>query len=198
MASRRQTDRGSRTPAVAMATRRPTAFTLIEMMIVVAIVGILAATAIPNFRRFQLRSKSSEAKMNLGAIRTAEMAAVSEFGLFIPATPSPSSYPGRSAVPFTDTGPAGANFDALGFDPEGTVFFQYSVAVNGTSFTAEAAADIDGDMVPQVWGYLLPDVGGTIATPVLGCSGVYDATTGLSNLRNTVGPCAAAYGQSEF
>jgi type IV pilus assembly protein PilA len=198
MTSSQQIDGGAGAHAVETAPRRAAAFTLIEMMIVVAIVGILAATAIPNFRRFQLRSKSSEAKMNLGAIRTAEMAAVSEFGLFIPAPASPVSYPGRSAVPFTDTGPPGANFDALGFNPEGTVFFQYSVAVNGTAFTAEAAADIDGDMVPQVWGYLLPDVNGTIATPVLGCSGVYDPTTGLSNLRNTVGPCAAAYGQSEF
>ena len=47
-------------------------FTLIELMIVVAIIGILAAIAIPNFIRFQARSKQSEAKTNLKAIFTAQ------------------------------------------------------------------------------------------------------------------------------
>src|SRR5450432_1536608 len=47
-------------------------FTLIELMIVVAIIGILAAIAIPNFLKFQARAKQSEAKTNLKGIFTAE------------------------------------------------------------------------------------------------------------------------------
>ena len=68
-------------------------FTLIELMIVVAIIGILAAIAIPNFLRFQLKAKSSEGKVNLAAIRTAEESYLAEYGTYVTAAATPTTAP---------------------------------------------------------------------------------------------------------
>ncbi len=51
-----------------LARRNQKGFTLIELMIVVAIIGILAAVAIPAFLRFIRKSKASEAPINVKAI----------------------------------------------------------------------------------------------------------------------------------
>jgi len=45
---------------------------LIELMIVVAIIGILAALAIPRFQGFQARARQAEGKSNLNHIYTLE------------------------------------------------------------------------------------------------------------------------------
>ena len=66
-------------------------FTLIELMIVVAIIGILAAIAIPNFLRFQLRARSSEGKTNIAAIRTAEDSDAAAFGNYLAAAEPPAA-----------------------------------------------------------------------------------------------------------
>jgi len=71
-------------------------FTLIELMIVVAIIGILAAIAIPNFLKFQAKSKTSEAKSNLGAIFTGQISYFGEqnvYGSFPQINWSPTGTP---------------------------------------------------------------------------------------------------------
>ncbi len=69
------------------ALRKQEGFTLIELMIVVAIIGILAAIAIPNFLQYQLKSRQSEAKTNLMAIKTSEVAFQAEQGCYVGVPP---------------------------------------------------------------------------------------------------------------
>ena len=80
--------------------KRRKGFTLIEMMIVVAIIALLATIAIPNYVSFQLRAKTSEAKANLGAIRTYEEAYKIEYGTYIACAPNPSSIPSGTKLPW--------------------------------------------------------------------------------------------------
>ena len=97
-------------------------FTLIELMIVVAIIGILAAIAIPNFLRFQLRARSSEGKTNIAAIRTSEESFQAEFGNYV----STSGVAPTGAVTSNKQAmTANAGFTSLGWAPEGEVYLRW-------------------------------------------------------------------------
>ncbi len=57
-------------------------FTLIELMIVVAIIGVLSAIAVPNFQKYQAKSKTSEAKLHLSAVYTAQQSFFGDYNIF--------------------------------------------------------------------------------------------------------------------
>jgi type IV pilus assembly protein PilA len=58
-------------------------FTLVELMVVVAIIGILSSVAIPNFRRYQAQSKTSEAKLQLSALYSSQTSTYAEYGTYV-------------------------------------------------------------------------------------------------------------------
>jgi type IV pilus assembly protein PilA len=99
-------------------------FTLIELMIVVAIIGILAAIAIPNFMNYQCKAKQAEAKTLLGNVRVAQEAYNAEHDTY------------------------GSTLASIGFAAKGDT--RYSITTSGGStFTATATATINGN--PDEW-----------------------------------------------
>lgn len=118
-------------------------FTLIELMIVVAIIGILAAIAIPNFRDYQLKAKRNELPINLKAIRTAEISYQAEHHQFKVLLPSPPGVESAVKRTWSDEG----GFSSIGWLPTGRLYGTYlSInAITATMMTGEAQSDIDED-----------------------------------------------------
>ena len=78
-------------------------FTLIELLIVIAIIGILAAIAIPTYLSYVNRAKDSEASTNLGAIFTDETAFSATNSVYISAGTSSAPAAGLSTTAVSTT-----------------------------------------------------------------------------------------------
>jgi type IV pilus assembly protein PilA len=145
-------------------------FTLIELMIVVAIIGILAAIAIPAFVNYVKRSKTSEAGANLKSLFTGAASYYEREnwtqGLVAPGGSAAASVhcTVNSAAPSYDASDAkfvvnwpteAAGFRALDFAPADPLYFEYHITSPGsacgnsandtTVYTFTANGDLDGD-----------------------------------------------------
>jgi len=95
-------------------------FTLIELMIVVAIIGILAAIAIPDFLKFQAKARQSEAKTNLASIATSEIAYFAEHNNW------------------------GRTFGRVGWAPQGAAKYKYTLLTQAIgTYCKDQAIDVD-------------------------------------------------------
>jgi type IV pilus assembly protein PilA len=148
-------------------------FTLIELMIVVAIIGILAAIAIPNFLTYQLKSRQSEAKVNLGAIKTSLIAFQAERGCYL-GIASPAL---GVAAPLAGTKTTGVTWpSALLYPPSaaGTVFCQGVAPVFTGTFT-----DI-GFVASGVTNFRYATGGSQVVAPIPACASPAVVATGVA------------------
>ena len=141
-------------------------FTLIELMIVVAIIGILAAVAIPAFLEYMKRGRSSEAGLQLNKILKSDKRVNDELGTFVstsgaqlptnaPVAPGKICCGGTGATnPATinnkcTSQPAAFQGDAawsqMEFSVDEASSYQYSYAGSTIAPTAYALGDVDCD-----------------------------------------------------
>ncbi len=103
-------------------------FSLIELMVVVALISLLAMIAVPSFGRYLAKAKRAEAYLNLNSIYAAEKAHWAEHGAYAKAL----------------MGQGG-----LGWQPEQrgnqSPFYTYTLSQSENGFVALATGDIDGD-----------------------------------------------------
>ena len=138
--------------------KRQAGFTLIELMIVVGIIGILSALAIPAFNNYVMRSRTLEATNFLGEIHLRQEGYRAEFGRYAnlpqwnPAAPAPHG----ATVSFD---PSIGLWRQLGAMPDANVRFQYQVLAGAPNeptgipgypsqdywFVSHARTDLDGD-----------------------------------------------------
>ena len=150
-------------------------FTLIEVMIVVALLGVLASVAVPGFLSYQARSRRAEAFLNLQSVARSELSYFATKGIFHGtglSWPDPVPYGGLGTVKMAWDAPSEAAFSELGWEPEGQVLYTYetnttSVAGSGCTcnecFTATAFGDVDSNGVVSAVMYSHPqDIGGVI------------------------------------
>ena len=141
-------------------------FTLIELMVSVGIVGVLASVAVPNYNKYSVKARQTEAKVGLGSIYTAEQTYSIDTGGFTACL---------SNIGFTTS----ANYYAIGFNAStsgGTTygsgstctlgvnvsFWSSTKAAGGATLNSPSTAGSVGTTPPSFFTAAEGKVGGSI------------------------------------
>ena len=174
-------------------------FTLTELMITVALIGTIAAIAIPNFMTYQARSRRSEGFTNVAGIARAYKAYQADRGNFpdiatvagVASLPDPASSglaaPTTVKMPWDN--PTEAFFSIVGWKPDGNVYYTYEVhstscgnACNDQNcFTVTAHGDVDGNGSLGALMYVHP-LSDAAGNPIAECN------SGIGNFPPPVSP----------
>jgi prepilin-type N-terminal cleavage/methylation domain-containing protein len=121
--------------------------TLVELMIVLSIIAILAAIAIPNFLSYRTKARQAEAKIQLKAIHTSEMGYFTENNYF---TPDVYALEWRPQTDLYYRYSVGVGFMGNP-DPVGSPMNNAPADADAFNFTAVAWANIDKDEAVDTW-----------------------------------------------
>jgi prepilin-type N-terminal cleavage/methylation domain-containing protein len=139
-------------------------FTLIELMVTVAIMGILSSIAIPSFRNMQLRSRQSERTVMTTQIKRAIDEVYAREGRYpqdwgggwsgFNLNANPDWTPTQEKRPFRVAGWGGGwdNWAMLSISIEGSVYYSYTgwgqaAGLASRLYTLDVFGDLDGDRV---------------------------------------------------
>ena len=144
-------------------------FTLIELMIVVAIIGILAAVAIPAFMKYIKKSKNSEAKINVERIYNGSKTYFEGNQQFVqrasalqPATRACSG-PGVVQKHLASAWVDSAEWEALNFEMNDSFLMQYNYIGVPAQADAIAQGDLDCDSTMSTFQQTATQAGGVFA-----------------------------------
>jgi prepilin-type N-terminal cleavage/methylation domain-containing protein len=137
-----------------MSRRRASGFTLIELMVSVAIVGLLASVAMPSFRVFQLRSRQAERRAMIRMIETSMEDLWVREGKYPGGTPAVSTFDGpwNPALPAGttkkrwDPSPSLGDWGRLTLAIEGDLYYSYRVEASAAGLTRSRIVFADGDL----------------------------------------------------